>query len=466
VLTCISEKIAYFIEQINFNKLSINVTELSKKCVLDALGNALLGFNTPWASAILNLAKEMRGRQEATVVNFVERMPSPNAAFANGTMAHSFDFDDAGEHGGHPGAVIIPTALSVGEKVGANGRDFISSIVIGYEIKNRLLRAVDPLPEKNHYVRGFHPTATCGTFASAAVAGRLLTLTKEQVCNSFGIAGSYAAGSLEWLCDGSMTKRFHPGKAAHDGIVSAILAQNGLTGPKSIFEGKYGFLRAYSDVTEPERLTDQLGSSPFEIEKTSFKRHAACLAAHAALDGILDIMHENNIEVNDIENVVIGIRKSHYRLIADPLSRKYAPQTVLEAQMSLPYCAALVLSYGRAVLPNDFNEEKIRDPGLLRLAKKIKPILDPRLDEKEWYDKRPANVEIKTVDGQKIQKKVPFPRGDPRNPLTLAQLEEKFTTLAVPVLGDEKASELIRIVDKLDKIDDIKELGDILRPNK
>lgn len=205
MLTYISEKLANFIEHLSFNDLTPETIEISKKCVLDAIGNAFLGFYTPWASAVLNFIKEEEGSKESTVINQFERVPSPNAAFANGTMMHSSDFDDVSESGGHPGAVIVSTTLSVGEKVRINGKNLISSIVVGYEIMDRLIKAVDPLPERNHYARGFHPTATCGTFASAAAAGKLLQLTIEQQCNAFGIAGSFSAGSLECYNDGSMT---------------------------------------------------------------------------------------------------------------------------------------------------------------------------------------------------------------------------------------------------------------------
>lgn len=461
-MTFISEKIADFVEQLSFKDLSPATIEISKKSILDALGNALIGFNTPWASATLNFVMEEGGREEATVINYSIKIPTPNAALVNGTMMHSSDFDDVSSHGGHPGAVIVPTALSVSEKVGGDGRDFILSIVKGYEIMDRLIRAVDPLPERDHYSRGFHPTATCGTFASTVVAGNLLKLTVEQQCSALGVAGSYAAGLMECYNDGSMTKCFHTGKAAHDGIVSAILAQKGLTGSKSIFEGEYGFLRAYSDATEPEKLTQGLGSKPFEIQNTTFKLHAGCLYTHSALNGILDLMNENSLGIYDIEKVVVGLGKVYYKICADPLSRKYAPINVLDAQVSLPYLAALVMVLGRPITPNDFDEKKIRNPELLRMARKVKPVIDPRLDQKEWYDKRPANVEITTVDGQKHLKTVPFPKGDPRDPLTLAQLEEKFTALASPVLGHEKTSEILRIVNKLEKTKDIKELGDVL----
>ena len=461
-----SEVIADFVNQVNFSDLSPAIVEIVKKCMLDAIGNALFGFNTPWASSVTGFVREEGGSQEATVINCPEKVPSANAAFANGTMMHSFDFDDAGEHGGHPGAVIIPAALSVAEKLGANGRDIVESVVIGYEIKNRLLKAVDPLPEKNHYARGFHPTGTCGTFASAVVAGKLLSSTREEICNSLGVAGSFAAGSLEWLSDGSMTKRFHPGKAAHDGIVSAILARKGLTGPRSIFEGKYGFLKAYSDITEPQKLIDRLGSPPFEIEKTVFKLNAACLAAHSSLDGILEIMRENNLEAKDVERITIGIRKSHYRLIAEPQSTIYTPTTVLQAQMSLPYCAAFVALHGRAILPTDLDEKSIKDANILRFAKKVQPVLDAKLEEKEYYDKRPAKVELTTSDGRKIKKEIAFPRGDPRNPVPLSVLQEKFSNLASPVIGSEKVLRIVEAVRALDKMDDLTELGNLLRPTK
>jgi 2-methylcitrate dehydratase PrpD len=458
----ISEKIAEFIEQLSFKDLSKGTIEITKKCIIDALANAFLGFSTPWASAVIELIKEEQGRPDSTIINYGKKVPSSNAALANGTMMHSADFDDVNEVGGHPGAIVVSTALSVGEKVGANGEDFISSIVIGYEIMDRLIRAVDPQPNRDHISRGFHPTATCGTFAATAVAGKLFKLKKKQIQNAIGIAGSYAAGSMECYNDGSMTKCFHTGKAAHDGITSTILAKKGLTGPKKIFNGTHGFLRAYSDITEPKKIIDGLGDKPFKIEKTTFKNQAGCLYTHSALDGVLYIMHEENLETKDIENIMIRLKKSHYNLCANPLPRKYSPINVLDAQVSLPFLIALVISNKRIVEPKDFDEKNIRDPKLLSLAQKVKPILDPDLDMKEWRDKQPAKIEVNTLDGRKIQKTISFPKGDPRDPLKKNHLEEKFHKLTSPITGDKKAMKILQLVKKIDLASNISELSELL----
>jgi 2-methylcitrate dehydratase PrpD len=458
----ISEKIADFIEQLSFKDLSSGTIETTKKCILDALGNAYLGFPSPWASAVIELIKEEQGRAESTVINYERKVASSNAALANGTMMHSADFDDVNEVGGHPGAIVVSTALSIGEKIGVNGCEFISSIVIGYEIMDRLIRAVDPQPEKDHNSRGFHPTATCGTFAATAVAGKLLKLTNKQIQNALGIAGSYTAGSMECYNDGSMTKCFHTGKAAHDGITSAILAQKGLTGPKKIFEGSHGFLRAYSDITEPKKITYRLGQKPFKIEKTTFKLQAGCLYTHSALDGILNIINEENLENKDIENISIRLKTSHYNLCADPLPRKYSPINILDAQVSLPFLSALVMTYNRPVEPNDFNEKNIRDQKLLKLARRVKPILDPELDKKEWEDKQPAIVKVTTSDGRKNKKIISYPRGDPRSPLTKKQIEEKFLRLTSPVIGNKKAMKINNVIKKIEKVTEITELSNLL----
>lgn len=241
------------------------------------------------------------------------------------------------------------------------------------------------------------------------------------------------------------------------------MAKKGLSGPRGIFEGKYGFLKAYSDVTEPETLTHQLGTKPFEIDNTTFKFHAGCLYAHSALNGIIDLMRENDLEIKDIDKVLIGLGKSHYRICAEPLSMKYSPVNVIDAQASLPYLAAIVMSHRRPITPKDFYEKKIKNHKLLQVAKKVEPRIDSRFDQKEWKDKRPADVVIKTLDGRTFQRIIPYPVGDPKNPLSFNQIKNKFTTFMTSIIDDTKIKQIIQIVNNLDRINDITELTNILR---
>ncbi|MGH8696751.1 MAG: MmgE/PrpD family protein, partial [Burkholderiales bacterium] len=258
-MTAITRELADFVARTSYDALPAEVRERAKWLVTDMVGIALRARHEAESTPALLAAVERLGlgQGKASVIGD-ERGCSPTAAaLVNGTLAHSLDFDDTHARGSiHPSAPIVPAALAAAEMAGAGGRDLVAAIVAGYEVQIRLSLALVP---KDHYDRGFHPTATCGVFGAAAAAGRVFGLSAEAIAHAFGIALSQAAGSMQFLVDGAWTKRLHVGYAAMSGLIAASLAREGFHGAVDAIEGKAGFLRAYSPNPVLENAVADLG---------------------------------------------------------------------------------------------------------------------------------------------------------------------------------------------------------------
>jgi len=329
-------------------------------------------------------------------------------------------------------------------------------VVLGYEVMIRMGKALGP---KEHYSRGFHPTGTCGTFGATATVAKILGLSEQQMLNAIGLAGSQAAGSMEFLSQGAWSKRMHPGWAAHNGIIACLLAKNGFTGPTSIIEGRFGFLHAYSDNAHPEKVIDGLGDD-FEILRCSIKPHACCRYMQPPIDAILKIIKEKKIEPDAIEKVTLGILQAGFPIIASPLEQKRNPQTIYEAQFSMPFGAAVVILFGKATL-DEFTQRNLNSPKIKALMEKIYCVKNPELDKmypKHW----PATAEIKTKDGKVFSTRLEYPKGDPENPLTWDELIEKFNGLASTIYSKPRREKMIEQVKNIESIENLKPWVSIL----
>lgn len=446
-----SEELAEFIVSLEYKDLTKEVVTQSKMCVLDTLGTALFGSTRKCGKIVIEFTREMQCEKHSTIIGYDLKTCAPYASLANGTMAHSFELDDTyipAMH--HPGCVVIPAALSIGEKEHLNGEEIIGAVVAGYEVMNRIgdcFAGTDTM-------RGFFATGTNGTFGAAAAAGKLLDLKEDQMMSALGIAGNQATGLLECLWDGGMTKRLAAGAASQSGVTAALLAEKGLTGPTTIIEGKYGYCKTHSDKYDLSKLTENMGQS-YSILSTAFKLYSCCKALHSPIDAMIDLVKERNLKPDDVEEVVIGGYKKLLEMHAI-----YNPQTILTAQFSLPYTVAVAFVKGR-VGPDEFTEKSIRNQEILMFSKKVKIVVDPELAHL-WPEHQPAKVTIKLKDGRKHSKTVIDPKGDPRNPVSKEELREKFKFLGLKVLPKKKILEIIKKVDHLERVTDISELTNIL----
>ena len=443
--TPLTRQLTAFCHGLDFHQLPTDVVDRAKYFFLDYLGVAVRGSLSESSQPVYRLAAGPETPGSGTILGRPEKTATPYAALANGTAAHSLELDDTHQGGSiHLGVSVFSAALAVAEQLGASGPAFLTAAVAGFEAAARLALAVTP---KAHYARGFHPTATCGTFGAAVSAGRLLRLSHDQLLSAMGIAGSQAAGSMEFLAQGAWTKRLHPGWAAFSGMHAALLAKAGFVGPATIIEGRDGFLKAYSDAPDPSRLTAGLGTD-FQILHTAVKPHACCRYTQAPIDAVLDLVQRHQLRPDDVRTVTIGMLETGIPVICEPTDRTYHPANVVEAQFSLPFGVAVAISRRRAGL-EEFSAPVLHDAEVLALMPKVAYTPDPTLEERfprEW----PAWARMQCSDGREVSARVRFPKGDPDNPLSWQELVDKYQAL---VDGVWQASHGERVKDAVQQLE-------------
>jgi len=437
--------------QTDFADFDEDVVDRTRYLLLDFLGCAIRGTLTESTSPVLKLAERKKSVREQTPIIGTAKKSEPSfAALAVGTAAHSLELDDVVNSGSlHPAVAVIPAALSSGYGRRCSGAELITAIVIGYELMVKLGIALKPTA---HYRQGFHPTGTCGAFGAAAASAKIMKLSALELTHALGIAGSQAAGSLEFLADGAFTKRFHAGWAAHSGVIAADLAQEGFTGPATIIEGKFGFLHGYSQESDPEAVIKNWGA-PWEVMNSSIKPHACCRYKQGPIDCIIEIMESNDLQPEEVEQVDIAILDAGFALVAEPVAQKMEPQSVVDAQFSMPFGAALAILRRDAFL-NRYKMAEINDPGIREFMKRIRCLRDPALN-KEFPQKWPARVVIQATDGRKFEHRLDHPKGDPENPLSWDELIDKFTSLATEVMPLSQCRSIVSLVRSVDRLEDI-----------
>lgn len=390
--------------------------------LLDHIGLVIGGYahaeSTP---AIAEGIRAISGTGQATIIPTGESVSPNAAALFNGAMAHSLDFDDTQKESSlHPGAPVIPAALAVAEHTDASADRVLSAINAGYDIACGLGRAVNT---DNHYAQGFHITATCGTFGATAAAGIVADLDGDELTAAFGINGSQAAGSLQFLANGAWNKRLHPGLAARRGVTAASLAGAGFRGAADPLEGEYGFFRGYTSDPLPEALDDFDDRSA--VIETGIKPYPCCRYMHPALDGLLDIANEITTEA--VEAIRVELPRSGVRLTGEGES-KQTPSNFVDCQFSMPFGAALALSQGSAGIEAFLNAQSdLNDPELQRLMTHTTVTSTHRVQSlfpEQWA----ARVAVQT-SSTTHERFVDEARGEPANPLSWEEVEAKFRSL-------------------------------------
>lgn len=444
--------LAKFVSNLTYNALPQEVIELSKTCVLDALGSIFLGSTLPWGEIITEYVRSIACKPECIVIGSNVYTEAGNAALANGTMAHGFETDDVlicALH--HPGVVVVPAALAMAERENSTGKEFIEAVVAGYEVMNRVGKAVGT---ESHIMRGFFPTSTNGPFGAAAAAGKLLHLTESQMTDAFGIAGSQSGGLFEGIKEGMMTKRFGAGRAAQSGVMAAELAKLGFTGSRTVLEGEWGYLKAFSDNADPAQLTEKLGEN-FNMLETTFKPYPCCKALHSAIDGMLELNGQHGFDPEQITEVVVG---GYEKLVK--MHDIYEPATAMAAQFSIPYVVSVALLKGKPGV-KDFEEKSIRNNKVLQFAQKVKLVVDH--DVMPYFPaNEPSKVTVKLRNGNSYSKTVICSKGTPNNPMNRKELEEKFASFASLVISNERAAKIIELANSLGTLKSVRELSSIL----
>ena len=419
-----AQRFAAFTSSLAIEDIPEEVLEAAKLHVLDTFGTGLAAHGLDVGDYARATVVEPGVTGPATVVGVDGGVPAADAALANGTIFHALDFDDT--HSGavaHVSVAVVPAALAVAETHGAAGAELLTAIVADNEVVIRL----GLMAGAGFHARGFHPTAVCGVFGAATAAAKLSGLTAEQTTNALGIAGSMAAGLLEFLADGSATKRLHPGWAAHSGIMAARLAQHGATGPATVFEGRFGFYRAYLDRPDVD-LEPQLADlgERWETPQIAFKPFPACHYIHASLDATRELLAEEAIAAADVEEIVAISTEAGVSLVLEPLDRKLTPASEYEAKFSLPYSVAALLVHG-TVDVGTYTDAAIADRAVLDLAAKV----SYEVKEYDTFPRSfPGGIRITTRDGRVREAELRHQRGGPDNPMSAQEVIEKFRTNA------------------------------------
>jgi 2-methylcitrate dehydratase PrpD len=448
-------RVAEFCASLHWDDLPSAVQARTLELLLDLIGVGLAGSRQPSSPPAAQVALSLGGEGKATIFGGGgQRTSAVWAALANGTSAHAVELDDVTtESSLHPGVAVIPAAVALAEELRASPTTLLEAIVGGYEVTMRVGNALNPA---SAYARGFHPTGVAGVFGATIAAGRLLGLGVEALTQALGIAGTLAAGSLEYLADGAWTKRLNPGWAGHAGITAARLAQAGFTGPATVFEGRLGVLHAYTDAPNPERLLGGLGEMhALQVMRVSIKPYACCRYNHGLIDCILQLRRERHIQPARVQRIRLGVLSGGALLVADPIEQKRAPRSIVDAQFSAPYAAAVALVYGTGGI-DAYTEAKLHDETVRDLMARTDCYRDPNLDAvypRQW----PSSAEIHLVNGQVVSTRVPFATGEPENPVSREALLEKFVSLAADSVADPRA--LARTILALDAAADLSTLS-------
>lgn len=451
----ITYKLADFVARLNYEELPQEVIANAKKCILDSLGCALGGSLAEEIAPLVGGLKRLGIEQGTTVWGFSGGTELLKAALLNGLMCHTLEMDDVHrEAKAHAGAVVVPTAITFGEVQNISGKELITAVVGGYET---ILRIGVGIGAQSHRQRGWHATSTCGTFGAAATAGRMLRLNALQLCWALGLAGTQSSGLWAFTADGATCKKFHAGRAAHSGILAAILAQAGMKGPAQILEAKDGGLfPATSAEYSMEAVTADLGKR-YLINEVSVKPYACCRSMHPAIDATLTLRERSYIDPLDIRKITVGT----YGVAVQQCGFTAKPQNTAEAQFSLPYGVAVALADGNALI-EQFTAERIHDQALINLAAKVEMIIDPELHSlypRKWG----CRLKIEMRDGAVMAQEVLAAKGDPENPLSAEEVKTKFLALAQGAVGTANSHAAAEMVGYLDQLDTILPLTNLLK---
>ena len=447
--TALSEQFAKYANGLEYEDLTEKQIRKLKLHILDWLGTVYAGKDEKPIRILLDMVDSLGGEPQATVIPTGKRVPCFFAAMLNSASSCLLEMDDL--HRGaifHPASVVVPSAICVAQKEHTTGKALLAAIAAGYEIGIRVASAVG----LSHY-EYWHTTATCGTFAAAAAAAKVLGLDTQQTVHALGSAGTQAAGLWAFLVESAMSKPLHIGKAPMNGVMAAMLAQKGFTGAYRIFEGKKGFFAGTSHDYDVQTALSGLGEVSL-FEQTSLKLYASCGHTHPAIDAVFAAVAGRLLKADEVERIDVYI----YQAALD-LLEKVEAVTPTQAKFNLPFCVATALEYGHADL-NDFNMERLENPGLRGLMKKT--ALHNADDLTGMYPaKWAARVEVRLIDGGVLEGKCDFPRGDPQNPPTEQEVLDKFYMLTDHALSPETAEMFVERIMRLETSRDINGLFDI-----
>lgn len=441
-MSSVTQRLAAWAADLGYDVVPPDVVETTKLRILDVLGLAVAGAETPFGRAVIEASRAMGSGPAA-------------AAFATGALAQALEYDDThNESVVHISAPSVAAALALADEAGASGREVLAAVALGSEIACR----IGVVAPGQMHKRGFHPTGLFSTFGCAFLAGRMLGLDAPALANAAGIAGSFASGLLQCWVDGTQSKFLHPGWAAQSGIAAALLARAGATGPAEIVEGRFGLFASH--VQDPEvrkdfgRVTEGLGEH-WESRNASFKPMPAAHVIHPYVDALLRLRARHGLTPDQVEEIACPVAAYIVPIVCEPLAEKRRPNTDSHGRVSLPYTLAEALALGR--LGKDAYAEASRtDPAILALADRIRHEVDPGFPGPERFK---GVVRVKLKDGQMLEEVEEHNRGSVANPMSAEDILAKFEENASRRLDASQRRELIEAVMDLDRARDARALA-------
>jgi len=448
----VTDTLARFVTETDYSTISEKALANAKLHILDTLGVALAAVSTPVAAIAFDYCKRVGGAAEATVWGTTSKASVPMGAFANGLLVHALDFDDwdAYVHAGHPTSMVLGAALSLGETIGASGKDLLKAYVLGIEVLTQIAAGTPNLQD-----RGFHSTPVWGSIGATVATSSLLRLDAEKIKAALGIAASGAGGIHRQ--QGSMVKPFHAGNAARNGVEAVLLAEQGFTADAAIIEAPRGFCDTFfgEGTCDYDKMLDGIGKPYFlESPGLGLKLHPCSAPQFLAADAALHIKREHNIRFADVAKIEVSIPPLRYQ-------RHFHPEvkTGLRGKFAINYVVALCILDGKLEIET-FTDAKVNEPQVQDALKRVQVIIDKTIPEPGTYC--PVSVELK--DGTRYSHTAIVAKGHPENPMTEEEVLKKFRSNVRDIIPDKQSAELIDAVSHLEAMANVRELTDLLRP--
>jgi len=439
----------------------IEIREKAVEHIKDGIAVMLAGSRMECAKKLAEYVREKGGEGSSTLVGFSFSSCPSDAAQVNGTSGHADDYDDTQLSTSpdriyglltHPTVPVLGAALAVGEKVGCSGKEFLEAFIAGIEVECKLAEAIKP----EHYKRGFHTTGTIGTFGATAASSKLLGLEGEELRFALGITASMSSGIRANF--GTMTKPYHAGMAASNGVIASLLADRGFTADRNALDGRWGFMNILGHGADPEKIMGKLGRPYTLIDPgVSIKMYPCGSLGQPSMDALLEIVSEEDLKPEDVREIRLRAGPN----ILEPL-RYEQPINGLQAKFSLQFGLACILVKRRAGL-REYTMEVVNSQVLRKTMRKVKTILDPELASL-GTDRMRSIVEVELGDGRVLSRVADTARGTPEKPLKDAELNNKFRECASFVLEENRIDRVLKTIQRIEEISNVKELTALLTP--
>ena len=454
----ISAILADFVLSLRYEDIPREHIEYGKMLMMDTFGVAMSCYGLPHAKAVRAAIRELGQGEGCTLWGSGEQARLADAVLHNSCLIHGADYDDT--HVAsiiHPSAAVVAAAVTVGEHVGASGREMMTAIVAGWEIAVRLGLAAKG---RFHDV-GFHGTGIVSSFVCACVAGRLMGLDRQTLINAMGICGSQSAALQEFLHDGSWTKKIHPGWGCHSALYALSMAKHGFVGPAQVFEGGFGLWHTHCAGVDglSEEMSD-LGTV-WHTPEIAFKMYPVCHMTHSFIDCVLEVLANERLTAQDIESVECRIESRCYHIVCSPEEAKKHPESDYMMRFSLPYIVAIAAIRGK-VSPWEIDLKYASDPQVVDLMQRVTCIAD---DEKRNPGYFPGWIKLTTRDGRVFVCDHRHELGTKENPIKIENVIEKFRGNVDPFYTEEEIARMTDVIERFDTLEDAQELLDALRMN-